>query len=659
MQLISGCNPVFFQSDSVFVKELARNINFIQADIDHVFDCVPIYEIKKEGIRWEPLKQPEEIIKTELLEHQKLGLGWLVHRESSNELPPFWFDTTCGSEKIYYSLLMDFCTKNRPQPLRGGVFADAMGSGKTLTLLSLIANDKVDITSSSTDTNVDNVGGEIFGGNGKRTTLVICPTSITSTCFKVFKFFGAAQINDPKDLQEYDIVLTTYNKISEFENLHELDWFRVILDEVHSLTDDKSSQLKAVRSLKSLRKWIVTSTPFENGLDFICSLLTFLRFEPFLDDEKHWQTLVQKSGFACVQVLMESISLPRRNDGLLKLPPKTLEISLVVLSVQERETYNELLRKVRAEVSRYIHPDTPIQLNWSQILAIVTGLRQLCDDLTLCLADGLQDISDKPILVQKLESRQSDEVCPVCFNGLSTQTIITSCGHFFCKDCILSSIYSRRDSPFPAPCPICRKFLTRSMLFHPLPDPEAGSTSTENDSSKISALIKLLSASKKEDSLRKSVVFTLFEKMIASLERSLLNAGFRTLILNGSMCETERDKAIEEFKGQGSHSAPTVLLASHQAFKTGIDLTAASRVYLFEPWMNPEVEERAVSCVHRLGQENDVKIVRLIVNDSIEEKILELQLETKKFGSLGSGQQRQWVNQFLKRLLKVQTKKIK
>ncbi|PQQ19367.1 putative SWI/SNF-related matrix-associated actin-dependent regulator of chromatin subfamily A member 3-like 1 [Prunus yedoensis var. nudiflora] len=62
----------------------------------------------------------------------------------------------------------------------------------------------------------------------------------------------------------------------------------------------------------------------------------------------------------------------------------------------------------------------------------------------------------------------------------------------------------------------------------------------------------------------------------------------------------------------------------------GINLTAASRVYLLDPWWNPAVEEQAMDRVHRIGQKEDVKIVRLIARNSIEERILELQEKRKK-----------------------------
>lgn len=78
---------------------------------------------------------------------------------------------------------------------------------------------------------------------------------------------------------------------------------------------------------------------------------------------------------------------------------------------------------------------------------------------------------------------------------------------------------------------------------------------------------------------------------------------------------------------------PTVLLASLKASGTGVNLTVASRVYLLEPWWNPAVEKQAMDRVHRIGQTKEVRIVRIIARNSIEERILELQEKKKRMAS--------------------------
>lgn len=91
----------------------------------------------------------------------------------------------------------------------------------------------------------------------------------------------------------------------------------------------------------------------------------------------------------------------------------------------------------------------------------------------------------------------------------------------------------------------------------------------------------------------------------------------------------KRAQVIEEF-GSPKSDGPLVLLASLRSSGAGINLTAASVVYLLEPWWNPAVEEQAMDRVHRIGQTEEVRIVRMIARDSIEERVLDLQEKKKR-----------------------------
>mmetsp|Transcript_8613 Transcript_8613/g.27571 ORF Transcript_8613/g.27571 Transcript_8613/m.27571 type:complete len:124 (+) Transcript_8613:169-540(+) len=68
-----------------------------------------------------------------------------------------------------------------------------------------------------------------------------------------------------------------------------------------------------------------------------------------------------------------------------------------------------------------------------------------------------------------------------------------------------------------------------------------------------------------------------------------------------------------------------VMLLSLRAGNVGLNLTAARRVFLLDPWWNPAVEEQAINRVHRIGQPEEVSVVRLVVQGTVEEKMLELQ----------------------------------
>ncbi|NXN13565.1 HLTF factor, partial [Indicator maculatus] len=75
-----------------------------------------------------------EAVGTPLLPHQKQALAWMVSRENSNHLPPFWEERS----DFYYNTLTNFAEKKRPQNVLGGILADDMGLGKTLTTIALI-----------------------------------------------------------------------------------------------------------------------------------------------------------------------------------------------------------------------------------------------------------------------------------------------------------------------------------------------------------------------------------------------------------------------------------------------------------------------------------------------------------------------------------------
>ena len=78
-----------------------------------------------------------------------------------------------------------------------------------------------------------------------------------------------------------------------------------------------------------------------------------------------------------------------------------------------------------------------------------------------------------------------------------------------------------------------------------------------------------------------------------------------------------------------STDGPAVFLISLKAGGFGLNLTAASYVVLFDPWWNPAVENQAIDRTHRIGQTNKVIAYRLLIKNSIEEKIRDLQKQKK------------------------------
>ncbi len=118
----------------------------------------------------------------------------------------------------------------------------------------------------------------------------------------------------------------------------------------------------------------------------------------------------------------------------------------------------------------------------------------------------------------------------------------------------------------------------------------------------------------------KSLVFSQFTSLLAIVKKHLDKRGIRYAYLDGKT--RSRKQAIDEFQDDPDVK---VFLISLKAGGLGLNLTAAEYVFLLDPWWNPAVEAQAIDRAHRIGQTRTVFAYRLICQDTVEEKILELQ----------------------------------
>jgi SNF2 family DNA or RNA helicase len=91
--------------------------------------------------------------------------------------------------------------------------------------------------------------------------------------------------------------------------------------------------------------------------------------------------------------------------------------------------------------------------------------------------------------------------------------------------------------------------------------------------------------------------------------------------IDGSQTIKRRQKEVEKFQGGETE----VFLISLKAGGVGLNLTAASYVFIMDPWWNPAVEAQAIDRAHRIGQKNQLTVYRPIVKNSVEEKVVKLQ----------------------------------
>jgi SNF2 family DNA or RNA helicase len=138
------------------------------------------------------------------------------------------------------------------------------------------------------------------------------------------------------------------------------------------------------------------------------------------------------------------------------------------------------------------------------------------------------------------------------------------------------------------------------------------------ESAKLTALFDLLEPIIAEG--HKVLVFSQFITMLGIIRAEIERREWRHFLLTGDT--EERGPLVQNFQ---QCEGAAVFLISLRAGGFGLNLTAASYVVLYDPWWNPAVENQAIDRTHRIGQTSQVFAYRLVVKDSIEEKIRKLQ----------------------------------
>lgn len=239
---------------------------------------------------------------------------------------------------------------------------------------------------------------------------------------------------------------------------------------------------------------------------------------------------------------------------------------------------------------------------------------------------------------------ESQEECPVCIEDLK-RPVITHCKHTFCHACISKVIEIQHK------CPMCRAELSEDKLVEPAPElsakEEEAQLDTDKKSSKTEALLKILQATlKKEGS--KVIIFSQWTSFLTVIQHQLDEAGYGYTRIDGSMSPNLRDAAVRAL----DHNPNTrIMLASLAVCSVGLNLVSADTVVLAdscEYWTAPlrlyrglidmclrigwapAIEDQAVDRVHRLGQTRPTTVWRLVMEDTVEERVLGVQSEKRQ-----------------------------
>ncbi len=118
---------------------------------------------------------------------------------------------------------------------------------------------------------------------------------------------------------------------------------------------------------------------------------------------------------------------------------------------------------------------------------------------------------------------------------------------------------------------------------------------------------------------RKVVVFSFFRDVLATVGYALRGAAFGPIA--GDVPPAARQALVDRFSAVDGHA---VLLAQIQAGGVGLNIQAANVVVICEPQIKPTLEEQAIARLHRMGQVRSVQAHRLLVQDSVDQRMIEL-----------------------------------
>ncbi|VEU19696.1 DEKNAAC100250 [Brettanomyces naardenensis] len=602
-----------------------------------------------------PPRRPERAVQSPgltitLLPFQLEGLHWMIEQEKS---------------AVY----------------NGGILADEMGMGKTIEMISLLMWDREKSPNLVVAPTVALMQWKTEIENHAGGALKVCLFHGANRAKKLEDLEGYDVV-----LTSYAVVESSFRKekygfnrhgrkVREKSLLHQKHFYRVVLDEAHNIKDRTSSTARAANHLSCEKRWCLTGTPLQNRIGELYSLIRFLDLQPFCcyyctkcpcaskewnfpdyrvcaqcghapmshmnffnhfmlkNIQKYGLEFEGKEAFHRLQLLLRQVMLRRtkveRADDL-GLPPKIVEIRRDFFNPEEKDLYQSLYTNSKRQFDDYVAEGVVLN-NYANIFTLITRMRQLADHPDLVL---------KRMKPGKMESSVSEEllagvvVCQLC-DDEAEDPIESKCHHRFCRLCISEYVDGFEGDQTALKCPVCHIPLSID-LEQPCIEVEPAKAEKKSSivnrinmlgqwksSTKIEALMEELYKSRSDRQTTKSIVFSQFTSMLDLVEWRLKRAGFQTVKLQGSMTPIQRQESIRYFL---ENPSVEVFLVSLKAGGVALNLVEASQVFIMDSWWNPALDTgQAADRIHRIGQFRPIRIVKLVIEDSIESRIIELQ----------------------------------
>ncbi|KAF7136712.1 hypothetical protein CNMCM5793_006030 [Aspergillus hiratsukae] len=541
-----------------------------------------------------------------LFPHQEEALDFMTQRETGCISSDYrlWQPKLIGGEQWFCHVITHTQQRERPDESGGGILADEMGMGKSLTTLVLIGKTMGDAR--QWVEHKKHLPGASLAETPCRATLVIVASRVNTwlreidnhlnASLKVMIYHGMSRKDSIKDIECYDIVITTYNTLAKEHDakllargkspLHDFAWYRVVLDE---------------------------GTPIQNSLADLASHLAFIQVRPFHEPRifRHWIANPfgikerKQRAIQSLSVLLEAICL-RRTIERVDIPREKEEIRIVRLTAQERAQY----KLMYADMVRFIIQQAGVYNDETSafgVFQVWLQLRSFCNHGTYQprFAWAKQNLLDEEVDSVRSLTRNSWDRCLACRQPLPIVT----------RD----RRPSNAEPDGRLHCPLCESLRVSSLSGHASSETDEGSKMHDNFllpdgySSKVQALIADV---RKDLDTTKSIVFSCWTRTLDLIARHLRLAKIQFERIDGKTLSSQRQKILDRF--DGTNEVPVMIMTTGTgAF--GLNLQSVNRVFIVEPQWNPSVESQAIARAIRLGQEQQVLVTRYLVEDSIEE----------------------------------------
>ncbi|KAK3940959.1 SNF2 family N-terminal domain-containing protein [Diplogelasinospora grovesii] len=686
------CNPQRLSADDIDrcpnVSEVIRKSSGL-LQLRDLSERPDLLEVLSSSNDLEESSQPSAI-STELKRHQKQALTFMLRREQGwafgESSVDMWeyLDTERG--QCFVNRISGDHQSQEPTPFYGGIIADPMGLGKTLTMIALAATDLDGYRELDTYMNADDQDKPHV--SAVSATLIIVPPPLMGTweeqlsehvvdgALEYRRHHSKNRLTDLKELDRVNVVLTTYHTVSAewksgnvaAENtsvLFSVRWKRIVLDEAHFIRNGNSRMARAACALDSVSRWAVTGTPIQNRLSDLATLLKFIRAHPY-DDPTQFETDITRLWKAgddeeAVKRLkcLSACLLLRRAKATITLPPRRDMQCPVDFNREERALYDILRQQAITKIDEALHKDSEASRAsvYVNVLQQIESLRLVCnlglhynfrhDNPALKHpVSGARDQWSSSVAQQtfNVQREMAPIICLQCSSSLElTETLLDGstpctssqqspwffqCLRFVCGDCVQKLNRTAGRTLVCGHKPLCPKapVSISGSVLEEIPDldsPQPTTTAAVGLPSKVEALVADI---KTLPEGVKCIVFSTWRLTLDIVENGLHRAGIRTTRFDGKVPQKDRQRVVDSFKTDASIR---VMLLTLSCGAVGLTLTVASRAYLMEPHWNPTLEEQALARIHRIGQTRDVTTVRFYVRDSFEERVMEVQ-ETKK-----------------------------